>query len=77
MSGCCHHVLCLSQYVVSLKRMCDVGAVERPREGVEDSECFANICVKGAEGARKLVSGGRVRADLRKTASLSSCHSSV
>ncbi len=47
-------------------------AVERPREGVEDSECFANICVKGAEGARKLVSGGRVRADLRKTASLSS-----
>ncbi|KAK9844086.1 hypothetical protein WJX81_004253 [Elliptochloris bilobata] len=35
--------------------------VARPREGVEDSECFAVICDKGAEGARKLVSGGRGR----------------
>lgn len=45
------------------------GAVARAREGVEDSKCFAVICDKGAEGARKLVSGGRVRHGLLQKSS--------
>jgi hypothetical protein len=43
------------------------GAVARAREGVEDSKCFAVICDKGAEGARKLVSGGRVQHGLLRS----------